>query len=101
LDAFRAPPDESELAKRRKAGLSARQEAMLTRWGYPYVMDDFRFHLTLTGRLPRADRRRVAALIEARLPPLPAPFALDEVALVGERPDGFFELIERAALKGT
>jgi putative phosphonate metabolism protein len=51
LDAFRAPADAAELERRRAAGLTARQEAMLTRWGYPYVLEEFRFHLTLTRRL--------------------------------------------------
>src|SRR5229473_1465217 len=39
FDAFRAPPSADELAKRRRAGLTAAQEALLARWGYPYVMD--------------------------------------------------------------
>lgn len=51
LDLFRAPPGAAELDKRRAVGLSVRQEAMLTRWGYPFVLDEFRFHLTLTGKL--------------------------------------------------
>ncbi|MBS0124910.1 DUF1045 domain-containing protein [Thetidibacter halocola] len=100
LDAFRAPPGEDELARRRKANLSPRQEALLTRWGYPYVMEEFRFHLTLTDRLPRDDMDRWFAAVEAHLPPLPAPFVLDEVALVGERSDGRFELVQRYALTG-
>jgi hypothetical protein len=57
LDPFRAPPSEAELARRRKARLSDRQEALLMKWGYPYVMEEFRFHLTLTGRLDRRRRR--------------------------------------------
>ena len=48
---FARPPGAAELERRRKAGLSAAQEKMLLRWGYPYVLDEFRFHLTLTGRL--------------------------------------------------
>ncbi|HEU0221696.1 MAG TPA: DUF1045 domain-containing protein, partial [Paracoccaceae bacterium] len=51
FEPFRAPPDADELARRRQAGLTARQEAMLVRWGYPYVMEEFHFHLTLTGNL--------------------------------------------------
>lgn len=100
LDGFRAPPDASELARRRGAGLSDRQEALLRRWGYPYVMDEFRFHLTLTGRLEDDEIDTWLATAGAHLPDLPAPFALDEVALVGEREDGFFELIHRYALSG-
>src|SRR3546814_16854276 len=51
FDRFRAPPSETALARRRAAGLSARQEANLQAWGYPYVMEDFRLHFTLTGRI--------------------------------------------------
>jgi len=51
FDHFRKPPSAEELQRRRGAGLSAGQEAMLTAWGYPYVMEEFRFHLTLTGRI--------------------------------------------------
>ncbi len=100
LDSFRAPPDPAELDRRRKAGLSPRQEAHLQRWGYPYVMEDFRFHLTLTGRLERARIDHWTALAQDHLPMLPTPFVVDQVALVGERPDGFFELIQRYTLAG-
>jgi len=51
LDQFRAPPPEAELARRRRAGLTAAQEAMLLRFGYPYVLDTWFFHMTLTRRL--------------------------------------------------
>lgn len=98
LDAFRAPPTDAELARRRQARLSDRQDEMLLRWGYPYVMEEFRFHMTLTGRLPKADIPRWTDAIEIRLPPLPNPFVLDQIALVGERPDGRFELISRHSL---
>ena len=37
-----------------KSGLTDRQEALLTQWGYPYVMEEFRFHITLTGALDPA-----------------------------------------------
>jgi len=51
LDGFRKPPKEDELARRRKDPLTARQDFYLQQWGYPYVFDDFRFHMTLTERL--------------------------------------------------
>ncbi|MDJ0821980.1 MAG: DUF1045 domain-containing protein [Paracoccaceae bacterium] len=100
LDDFRAPLAEADLARRRKAGLSARQEALLQRWGYPYVMEEFRFHLTLTGRLPRKDIPQWQETIADHLPDLPAPFVVDQIALVGERVDGCFELIQRYTLTG-
>ncbi len=100
LDGFRAPLTEAELARRRRARLTARQQEMLQRWGYPYVMQDFRFHLTLTGRLPKSEIATWQAALERHLPALPEPFALDAVALVGERADGCFELLQRYALTG-
>ena len=41
----------SEVARRSRGGLSPRQQAMLAQWGYPYVLEDFVFHMTLTGPL--------------------------------------------------
>ncbi len=68
LDRFRAPPDAGELARRRRGGLSRSQNALLERWGYPYVIEEFRFHLTLTSRLDREEgevvRRALAPLVE-------------------------------------
>ena len=57
LDRFRAPPSEAELARRRRADLTPRQDAMLVRWGYPYVFDTWFFHLTLTRRLSAVEKQ--------------------------------------------
>ena len=59
FDDFRAPANEAELARRRQAGLTPAQEAHLTRWGYPYVFEQFRFHMTLTARLVAPERDRI------------------------------------------
>ena len=64
FDEFRLPPDSDELARRRAAGLTQHQERLLSTWGYPYVMEEFRFHLTLTGRIADQGER---ALINAEL----------------------------------
>ncbi|KIC41600.1 phosphonate metabolism protein [Ruegeria sp. ANG-R] len=100
LDAFRAPPNEAELVRRRSARLSPRQDALLTEWGYPYVMDEFRFHMTLTGRLPKGDIPAWTEAVQYHLPSLPEPFVMDQIALCGERADGRFELLHRYALIG-
>ncbi len=50
-DRFRAPPSETELARRRLTGLTAEQDTMLVRWGYPYVFGTWFFHMTVTRRL--------------------------------------------------
>ena len=67
FDEFRRPPDEAELARRRANGLSPRQEQLLTRWGYPYVLEEWRCHLTLTGRIVDAgERAAVMAILRQR-----------------------------------
>lgn len=62
LDRFRAPPAAAEMARRRRGSmLPPREDLLLRRWGYPYVLDRFRFHLSLTGNL----RETAPATIEA------------------------------------
>ena len=67
LDGCRAPPDEAELARRRRAKLSPEQEANLVRWGYPYVFGAWRFHVTLTRRLSPKEKEAVLPEAEAHL----------------------------------
>ncbi|WP_171131687.1 DUF1045 domain-containing protein [Ruegeria sp. HKCCA6707] len=99
LDAFRAPAAEAELARRRAAGLSPAQESNLLQWGYPYVLDQFRFHITLTGRLDKSTLTGVeTALGQQLVPLLPTPFTIQDLALMGEAEDGRFHLIQRYAL---
>jgi hypothetical protein len=59
LDDFRAPATEAELARRDPAALTPRQRELLAAWGYPYVLDEFRFHMTLTDRIPEVRRPEV------------------------------------------
>jgi hypothetical protein len=100
LDIFRAPASEAELARRRKSGLSAAQEANLRAWGYPYVLEEFRFHMTLTGRLGR-DAEPVAERLQAAFAPvLPAPFTLGSLCLMGEDVAGMFHVLHRYPLSG-
>lgn len=101
LDPFRAPSEPAELALRRRPGLTPAEDALLLRWGYPYVMDAFHFHLTLTGGLaPEAANAAREALVPAFAPHLPRPFSLDALSLLGEERDGFFRLIRRYPLGG-
>jgi len=65
LDSFRAPTAPAELERRRGKGLSTRQDRYLEEWGYPYVLADFRFHLTLTGGLDGMHPHHGAAVLAA------------------------------------
>ncbi len=62
FDHFRLALDPADLARRRPAGLTPRQHALLDAWGYPYVLEEWRFHMTLTDTLQ--DRAREAVLEE-------------------------------------
>jgi putative phosphonate metabolism protein len=82
FDPFRAPLGPADLARRRKAPLTAEQDAKLVAWGYPYVFDDFRFHMTLTGSIADpAVAARVLAALEAHFADLCGPHRFDGVAL--------------------
>jgi putative phosphonate metabolism protein len=66
FDSFRAALSSEDRARRNPAALTPRQREHLDRWGYPYVMQDFRFHMTLTGRLENARRESVLAMLRTR-----------------------------------
>lgn len=100
LDGFRRPLTPADLARRRAGGLSARQETLLAEWGYPHVLDEFRFHLTLTGPLADGTCDSAERALHQLLPPLPQPFILNEIALAGEGADGRFSCIHRYPLTG-
>ncbi len=83
LDHFRAPLTEGERERRVAQGLSARQEALLDRWGYPFVLDEFLFHMTLTRRLDDGLSARIADSLGRRLGHLIGrPWCLDSISLV-------------------
>lgn len=100
-DALRAPLTEAEMARRRPEQLSPRQRALMEIWGYPFVMDEFRFHLTLTDQLPEAVADGVARLLDDYLAPvMPRPFVIEDLCLFGEDSGGSFHLLHRYALTG-
>jgi putative phosphonate metabolism protein len=72
FDNLRAAVSRAERERRRAQGLTGRQEELLAEWGYPYVFDEFRFHLTLTGRLAREEQSRVIKALAPRVAELNA-----------------------------
>lgn len=101
LDDFRAPPSEADIARHQSAKLTADQIRTLHRWGYPHVMQHYRWHMTLTGKHPRAVAEETrTALIPALAPLLAPPPIIDALSLVGEDSSGHFHLIRREPLTG-
>jgi 2'-5' RNA ligase len=103
FDPFRAAPTEDELARRRAKPLSERQEELLHRWGYPYVDDQFRFHMTLTGKLPDAERAHWRPEIERlAAEALAEPMTLGALSIFRQStPDAAFQEIDRESLAGV
>ena len=82
FDRFRAPMTAADRARRKPEALTLRQVEQLDRFGYPYVRDDFRFHLTLTGRLPPEREAEVLAMLQARFAALDlATLPIDRIVL--------------------
>ena len=83
FDQFRAPFSAAEREKRMAAKLSTRQIEHLERWGYPYVFENFRFHMTLTGSLPQPERQRVLEFLREKFEQglNAGPFTLDRIVI--------------------
>ena len=100
FDSFRAPPTDEELARRRISRLSARQIEYLHRWGYPYVMDEWRFHMTLTSSLESPLLQTVQVHLEDLFSPYcRAPLMVDSICLFEQPGPGQpFHVAERFGL---
>jgi putative phosphonate metabolism protein len=86
LDGFRAPLTPEDRARRNPARLTPSQREHLDQWGYPYVMEDYRFHMTLTGRLDAERREPILAILRTRFDALKiTPLAIDSIALFEQR----------------
>jgi putative phosphonate metabolism protein len=90
LDDLRAPLVEADLASRRVERLDPRELELLQQYGYPYVLERFRFHLTLSGPLPQPTAQRVLRAVAEPLAQLNAstPLVLDRLCLLVETAPG-------------
>lgn len=103
FDAFRAPTMAEERERRLASGLSERQVKHLDRWGYPYVLDEWRFHMTLTGKVPVEGRDEVLALLRRGFARAcgDRPIAIDRLGLFKQDDEhARFRVLCHAELKG-
>jgi putative phosphonate metabolism protein len=101
FDSFRAPLTSEDRARRNPSMLTARQREHLDRWGYPYVMQDFRFHMTLTGRLGDAKREAIRTILQERFALLEiTTLSIDRIALFRQDvADSRFRIVWYCALE--
>lgn len=96
LAPLRARPSPEDIERRLASGLNPRQRALLHEWGYPYVLDEFRFHMTLSDALdPAPVREAIVSLWRARSEALGAIPFHGAALFVQTRPDAPFTLWQR------
>ncbi|MBX3581698.1 MAG: DUF1045 domain-containing protein [Rhizobiaceae bacterium] len=89
FDRFRAPLSDADMKRRNPEALGPDEFRNLIQWGYPYVFESFRFHMTLTGRVSDGDLPRVrAAIDEVFATVLDQPVVIDGLALFVEPEPG-------------
>ena len=100
FDKFRAPLSDQDIAKRRQRRLTPQQDALMLRWGYPYVMQEFKFHMTLTGPLAPNEIDAIEHDANTRFREfLGQPLKITSLALLGEDSEsGRFHVIEKLSL---
>jgi putative phosphonate metabolism protein len=101
FDRFRAAPTEQELALRLRDSTSPREREHVHRWGYPYVFDTWKFHMSLTGSLPAESLPPLHRMLTHRFESISAqPLFVDSICIFHEpHPGGPFRLIEHVDLE--
>lgn len=101
FDRFRAPATEQDLAHRLHDSLSAREREHVLRWGYPYVFDTWKFHISLTGSLPPQSLPPLERVLRHHFAPAcEQPLLVDSVCIFREpSPGAPFCIVDRAFLR--
>lgn len=100
FEPFRAPLTDAETARRKPESLTENQRAHLDTFGYPYVLDEFRFHMTLTGPVPDERAATLEALLQERFDRFTkTPYVIEGLALfVQPSADAGFSVLDYQAL---
>jgi putative phosphonate metabolism protein len=100
FDRFRSPASESETQKRMHDSLMQREREHLLRWGYPYVLDTWKFHMTLTCSLAEGPLQLFRRHLDHRFAEVCVePLHIDSICLYEEPGAGMpFRLLERFGL---
>jgi hypothetical protein len=98
FDALRAPLTEAEIARRNPARLSGRQRTYLDAHGYPYVLEEFRFHMTLTGAIAKAAEIGVVLAERAKSVGVAPLLHLDRLGLFKQEEGRRFQVLKVAML---
>lgn len=99
LDSLRAPLIEADIARRNPDKLSPQQRALLDRWGYPYVLEEFRFHITVTGALEPSTQSTVHEAVDRSARASGLSSTISALTIAGENSNtGAFEVVDFLSL---
>jgi len=103
FDEFRAPLNKAEIEKRNPQQLTHRQREYLEQWGYPFVRDEFQFHLTLSNKLDAVKLQQLSTFLgELFSLALANPLVVKQIALSYQADtDKRFKIIKNYSLKGA
>ena len=101
FERLRAPATEMELEQRMHDSLSSHERAHVFQWGYPYVFDTWKFHMTLTSSLsPEALARFEPYLRERFASVCETPLLVDSICIFHQpSPGNTFHLLDRVSLR--
>jgi putative phosphonate metabolism protein len=103
FDRFRASGTEQDLSQRLRDSHSPREREHVLRWGYPYVFDTWKFHMSLTGSLPPESLPPLELCLRERFAhACEQPLVVDSVCIFHEPYAGApFHLVNRADLRSS
>lgn len=81
FEGHRLPLSNTDIQHRLQQPLSDRQTTLLQQYGYPYVAEQFRFHMTLSGELPNQDNDFLEWVSETFQSIVTCPPVLDRITL--------------------
>jgi putative phosphonate metabolism protein len=98
FEPFRAPLSAADIARRKPERLTESERRNLEQWGYPYVFEDFRFHMTLTGEVPSDRQPAMTTVLEAIFADfIDRPLAISHLSLFVEPERGAPFVMKRIA----
>lgn len=101
FDRFRAPATEQETTQRMRRSLSPSERTHVLQWGYPYVFDTWKFHMSLTSSMHTKSLSIFEPYLRSRFAmACKHPLLVDSVCIFHEpNPGGLFRLLDRACLR--
>jgi len=84
FEKYRAPLSEEDLERRNLSSLTTRQQQYTERYGYPYILDDFNFHMTLSGQNDHNDESYLQWLVRLYESMVNEPPILDRLCIFSQ-----------------